>query len=329
MQIFAEWSIHLFTYLHLSSYLSTYLAIYLSTCLPILNHWIRTFIHGSINGLCIDQKSTQLQEGYYVPFVRLMASPCEEGISKRDLRESMNCYTYATPLCHVGNFSLQDTNPFSSCSIPLSTFRDFIFFSGDWVPFLVLQTERSFHLRVCASGVRLVELAQQKSRVQLAKPKSFENLSPGVGSGWECLEIFYYHSIKVMVLGLVESVRSLLPDFLSLELVQGGTIFLYHSCTKKAPAWGPVLACVVCCRATWKSKWPRHSTSSPKVTVPAFLGEEIGARPLWWWLQCFFFFASHKGNNVGNGQEAARELISNTYLPHCRVFWKGSWPILR
>lgn len=121
--------------------------------------------------------------------------------------------------------------------------------------------------------------------------------------------------------------------------------------SKKTPAWGPVLACVVCCRATWKSKWPQHSTSSPKVTVPAFLGEEIGARPLWWWLQCFFF-ASHKfqllhygirmwcvymlreptskGNNVGNGQEAARELISNnTYLPHSRVFWKGSWPILR
>lgn len=155
-----------------------------------------------------------------------MASPCEEGISKRDLRESINCYTYPTPLCHGGNFSLQDTNPFSSCSIPLSTF-------GDWCHFWCYRPKGPTTLEFAASGVRLVELAQQKSRVQLAKPKSFENLSPGVGSGWECLEIFYYHSIKVMVLGLVESVRSLLPDFLSLEFVQGGRIFLYHSCTQK------------------------------------------------------------------------------------------------
>ena len=162
-----------------------------------------------------------------------MASPCEEGISKRDLRESINCYTYPTPLCHGGTFSLQDTNPFSSCSIPLSTFRDFICFLVIWCHFWCYRPKGPTTLEFAASGVRLVELAQQKSRVQLAKPKSFENLSPGVGSGWECLEILYCHSIKVMVLGLVESVRSLLPDFLSLEFVQGGRVFLYHSCKQK------------------------------------------------------------------------------------------------
>lgn len=142
-------------------------------------------------------------------------------------------YTYPTPLCHGGTFSLQDTNPFSSCSIPLSTFRDFICFLVIWCHFWCYRPKGPTTLEFAASGVRLVELAQQKSRVQLAKPKSFENLSPGVGSGWECLEILYCHSIKVMVLGLVESVRSLLPDFLSLEFVQGGRVFLYHSCKQK------------------------------------------------------------------------------------------------
>ena len=107
------------------------------------------------------------------------------------------------------------------------------FFPVIWCHFWRYRPKGPTTLEFAASGVRLVELAQQKSRVQLAKPKSFENLSPGVGSGWECLEILYCHSIKVMVLGLVESVRSLLPDFLSLEFVQGGRVFLYHSCKQK------------------------------------------------------------------------------------------------
>ena len=216
------------------------------------------------------------------------------------------------------------------------------FFSGDWVQFLVLQTERSHHLGVCASGVRLVELAQQKSRVQLAKPKSFENLSHGVGSDWECLEIFYYHSIKVMVLGLVESVRSLLPDFLSLEFVQGGTIFLYHSCTQKNTRLrtGIGLRCVLpgdlkikvasaqhiftkgdCAGIPWGGNWSQTFVVVIRYNI-FFASHKFQLLHYGIRMRCVYMLRepTAKGNNVGNGQEAARELISNTYLPHCRVF---------
>ena len=85
--------------------------------------------------------------------------------------------------------------------------------------------------------MRLVELAQQKSRMQLVKPKSFENLSHGVGSGWEWVELLHIYWIKVMLLGLV--VETCLAVFFSCGVVflplsvQDGMIFLYHSCKER------------------------------------------------------------------------------------------------
>ena len=135
-----------------------------------------------------------------------------------------------------------------------------------------------------------------------------------------------------------------------LEFVQGGTVFLYHSCKQKNTRLrtGIGLRCVLpgdlkikvasaqhiftkgdCAGIPWGGNWSQNFV----VVITIFCLLRINSSYFTMASECDVFTCSwnlqQKETMLVMVQEAARELISNVYLPHPRVFKRGSWSILR